>query len=169
MDVYRPMDSKEKIPAMLSWSSYGKKYSVLDMPPMTIWHSCVKRSDLSGLEKFEGLDPAAWCPKGYAIISVDARGAGNNGGHIGVMGGWFSMHNFDLITKGVFRGNPASGVEDFAEMYRRSPTMNGFWKDKRVDFTNIRCPTYIRGSDVNGLHSMGSIRAWMEIPHEQSG
>ncbi|KAK5696490.1 hypothetical protein LTR97_007792 [Elasticomyces elasticus] len=253
MDVYRPVEWQEKVPAILSWSPYGKKYSALDMLPMTIWHSCVKRSDLSGLEKFEGLDPATWCPKGYAIISVDARGAGNNDGHIGVLGsqeaedgydvveavaklpwcngrvgmagnsylaisqwfiaaqqppslkaiapweglsdlyreqfwqvalrpqrfvdmlmlkfcsrgGAFSMDNFDLITKEILRGHSGSGVEDFAEMYRRSPTINSFWKDKRVDFTKIKCPTYIRGSDVSGLHNMGSIRAWLEIPHDQ--
>jgi uncharacterized protein len=234
IDIYRPVDWQGKVPAILSWSPYGKKYSALDMLPMTIWHSCVKRSDLSGLEKFEGLDPAAWCPKGYAIISVDARGAGHSDGTIGVLGsqeaedghdvveavakmpwcngnigmagnsylaisqwfiaaqnppslkaiapweglsdlyreqfcrgGRFSMDNFDLITKEILRGNPSSGVEDFAEMYRRSPTINNFWADKRVDFTKIRCPTYIRGSDVSGLHNMGSIRAWLEIPGDQ--
>jgi uncharacterized protein len=82
-------------------------------------------------------------------------------------GGRFSMDNFDLITKEILRGPPASGMEDIAEMYRRCPTMNSFWKDKRVDFKKIKCPTYIRGSDGSGLHNMGSIRAWMEVPHEQ--
>lgn len=81
-------------------------------------------------------------------------------------GGWFSMSNFDLITKEILRGKESSGVEDFAEMYRRSPLMNTFWRDKRVDMTKIECPAYIRGSDVSGLHNMGSIRAWMEIPHK---
>lgn len=77
------------------------------------------------------------------------------------------MHNFDLITKEILRGKPASGVEDFAEMYRRSPTMSPFWRDKRVDFSQVQCPVYIRGSDVSGLHNMGSIRAWMQIPHDK--
>ncbi|KAJ4506711.1 hypothetical protein HRR83_007762 [Exophiala dermatitidis] len=233
LDVYRPADAKEKVPAILSWSPYGKKYSSLDMLPMTKWHTCIKRSELSGLEKFEGLDPAVWCPRGYAIVSVDSRGAGNSDGHIVVQGsqeaedgydvveavakmdwcngnigmagnsylaitqwfvaaqqppslkaiapweglsdmyreqmcrgGWFSMHNFDLITKEILRGHPNSGVEDFAEMYRRSPTMNVFWRDKRVDMTKIKCPVYIRGAEVSGLHTMGSVRAWMEIPHD---
>ncbi|KAK4899959.1 hypothetical protein LTR27_002721 [Elasticomyces elasticus] len=97
MDVYRPVEWQEKVPAILSWSPYGKKYSALDMLPMTIWHSCVKRSDLSGLEKFEGLDPATWCPKGYAIISVDARGAGNNDGHIGVLGSQEAEDGYDVV------------------------------------------------------------------------
>ncbi|CAK7219739.1 hypothetical protein SBRCBS47491_003952 [Sporothrix bragantina] len=236
IDVYRPDSSgpNEQVPAILGWSPYGKKYSSLDMLPMTVWHSCVKRSDLSGLEKFEGLDPAEWCPRGYAIISVDARGAGNSDGHISVLGsqdgedmydvieavaklpwcngnvgmagnsclaisqwyaaaqqppslkaiapweglsdlyreqfvrgGWFSMSNFDLITAEILRGPPASGVEDFCEMYRRSPTINAWWADKRPDMSRIQCPTYIRGSDVSNLHNMGSIRAWLEIPHDK--
>lgn len=54
VDVYRPAHSVEKVPALLSWSPYGKKYSALDMLPMTVWHTCVQRSELSGLEKFEG-------------------------------------------------------------------------------------------------------------------
>lgn len=51
------------------------------------------------------------------------------------------MHNFDLITKEILRGNSSSGIEDIAEMYKRSSTSNAFWKDKRVDFTKIQCPT----------------------------
>ncbi|KAK6212000.1 hypothetical protein LQW54_005528 [Pestalotiopsis sp. IQ-011] len=234
IDVYRPAGSTEKVPAVLSWSFYGKKYSALDMLPICVWNCCVPRSDLSGLEKFEGLDPQYWCPKGYAIVSVDTRGAGNSDGQICVMGsqdaedgydvveavarmdwcngsigmagnsalaiaqwfiaaqqppslkaiapwesmadmyreqfyrgGWFSMSNFDLITKAIVRGQPNSGFEDWAEMHRRSPTQNDYWKDKRVDMTKIKCPAYIRGSDVSSIHTMGCIRGWLEIPHEQ--
>lgn len=234
IDVYRPAGSTEKVPAVLSWSFYGKKYSALDMLPICVWNCCVPRSDLSGLEKFEGLDPQYWCPKGYAIVSVDTRGAGNSDGQICVMGsqdaedgydvveavakmdwcngsigmagnsalaiaqwfiaaqqppslkaiapwegmadmyreqfcrgGWFSMSNFDLITKAIVRGQPNSGLEDWAEMYRRSPTQNDYWKDKRVDMTKIKCPAYIRGSDVSSIHTMGCIRGWLEITHEQ--
>ncbi|KAG9571346.1 hypothetical protein KCU71_g248, partial [Aureobasidium melanogenum] len=68
------------------WSFYGKKYSALDMLPIYVWQCCVTKEMLSGLEKFEGLDPAHWCPRGYAIISVDSRGAGNSDGQISVMG-----------------------------------------------------------------------------------
>ncbi|KAK5048635.1 hypothetical protein LTR84_005726 [Exophiala bonariae] len=232
IDVYRPANSTEKVPAVLSWSFYGKKYSAMDMLPMCVWNCCVPKSDLSGLEKFEGLDPADWCPKGYAIISVDTRGAGNSDGQICVMGsqdaedgydvveavakmdwcngnvgmagnsalaiaqwfiaaqrppslkaiapwegmgdmyreqfcrgGWFFMSNFDLIAKAIVRGQPNAGLEDFDAMYRRSPTQNIYWEDKRVDMTKIQCPVFIRGSDVSGIHTMGSIRGWLEIPH----
>ncbi|RAK87284.1 X-Pro dipeptidyl-peptidase C-terminal non-catalytic domain-containing protein [Aspergillus costaricaensis CBS 115574] len=234
VDIYRPAGSAEKIPAVLSWSFYGKKYSALDMLPMCVWNCCVPRSDLSGLEKFEGLDPATWCPRGYAIVSVDTRGAGNSDGLITVMGsqdaedgydvveaiakmdwcngcigmagnsalaisqwfiasqqppslkaiapwegsgdiyreqfcrgGWFSMSNFDLITNEIVRGPANSGIEDFEEMYRRSPVSSPFWEDKRADMTKVLCPVYIRGSDVSSIHTMGSVRAWLELPHDK--
>ncbi|KAB8208424.1 Alpha/Beta hydrolase protein [Aspergillus parasiticus] len=234
VDIYRPADTTEKVPAVLSWSFYGKKYSALDMLPMCVWNCCVPRTDLSGLEKFEGLDPQAWCPKGYAIVSVDTRGAGNSDGQICVMGsqdaedgydvveaiaamdwcngsigmagnsalaiaqwfiaaqqppslkaiapweglgdlyreqfcrgGWFFMSNFDLIAQRIVRGPENSGLEDYEEMYRRSPVSNPFWADKRVDMTKIQCPAYIRGSDVSSIHTMGSVRGYLEIPHDK--
>ncbi|KAG9532202.1 alpha/beta-hydrolase, partial [Aureobasidium melanogenum] len=219
VDIYRPADSDEKIPAILSWSFYGKKYSALDMLPICVWQCCVTKEMLSGLEKFEGLDPAHWCPRGYAIISVDSRGAGNSDGQISVMGtqdaedgydvveaiakldwcngsigmagnfalaisqwniaslqppslkaiapwegmddiyreqfcrgGWFSMSNFDLIAKAIVRGKPNSGLEDLDEI---------------IDMEKIKCPVYIRGSEVSALHTMGSIRGWLEIQHDK--
>lgn len=234
VDVYRPAGSTEKVPAILSWSFYGKKYSALDMLPICVWQCCVTKEHLSGLEKFEGLDPEHWCPRGYAIVSVDSRGAGNSDGQIALMGtqdaedgydvveaiakmpwcsgsigmagnsalaisqwniaaqqppslkaiapwegmddlyreqfcrgGWFSMSNFDLIAKAIVRGKSTSGLEDLEEMYRRSPTAGPFWADKRIDMSKIQCPVYIRGSEVSNLHTMGSIRGWMEIPHDQ--
>jgi predicted acyl esterase len=86
IDMYRPADvsEDEKLPAVISWSCYGKKYSALHMLPICIWNCCVSNDNLSGLEKFEGLDPVVWCPRGYAIISVDSRGTGNSDGSIPV-------------------------------------------------------------------------------------
>jgi predicted acyl esterase len=54
-DIYRPADvpADEKLPAIISWSPYGKKYSALSMLPMTVWNCCVSKSDLSG-------KPLAW-------------------------------------------------------------------------------------------------------------
>ncbi|KAF7188984.1 Cocaine esterase [Pseudocercospora fuligena] len=232
VDIYRPAYSTEKIPAVIGWSCYGKKYSALDMLPMTVWNCCVQKEDLSGIEKFEGLDPLKWCPRGYAIISVDSRGTGNSDGQIPIMGsqdaedahdviealaemdwcngnvgmagnsalaiiqwhtaqlqpphlaaiapwegsgdlfreqfcrgGVFSMSNFDLITREIIKGN--SGVEDFAEMYRRSPVANAYWNDKRADMTKIQCPVFISGSDFSSIHTMGAVRGYMEVPHDK--
>lgn len=32
-------------------------------------------STSSGLESFEGMDPAEWIPRGYAIVNCDSRGS----------------------------------------------------------------------------------------------
>lgn len=46
----------------------------------------VPRSRLSGLESFEGLDPAEWCQRGYAIVNVDARGVYESEGDMAIHG-----------------------------------------------------------------------------------
>lgn len=78
-------------------------------------------------------------------------------------GGVFGMSNLDLITEKTISG--PSGVEDFAEVHRRSPIANVYWNDKRANLKNIQCATFISGSDISSIHTMGSIRAWLEIPH----
>ncbi|KAM6511469.1 PepX-C domain-containing protein [Fusarium falciforme] len=231
-DVFRPTGD-EKVPVIISWSPYGKKYSALDMIfNVCVWACCLKREDVSGLEKFEGLDPAWWVNQGYAIANVDARGAGDSDGdavcmgaqegedahdviealaklpwcngsvgmagnsYLAIMqwhaaaqkppslkaiapwegcgdifreqfcrGGWFTMSNFDLITTLVIKGK--HGVEDFAEMYRRSPIANAYWNDKRVDFSKIDIPVFITGSDLSQIHTMGAVRGWMELKSDK--
>lgn len=46
----------------------------------------VPKGVISGLEKFEGSDPAAFVPKGFAIVNVDSRGAGDSDGKVHIMG-----------------------------------------------------------------------------------
>jgi predicted acyl esterase len=83
-------------------------------------------------------------------------------------GGVFSMSNFDLITHFIIKTNNAGGgIEDMAEMYRRSPVSNAFWADKRPDMTKIDVPVFITGSDFSSIHTMGAIRGWLEVPHDK--
>lgn len=72
-DVFRPVGD-EACPAILAWSPYGKEIGgqMLDDVPM---RSGVPLSATSGLEKFEGPDPAYWVAHGYAIVNPDKRGA----------------------------------------------------------------------------------------------
>ncbi len=46
--------------------------------------------------------------------------------------------------------------------------MSPYWEQKRVDMKRIKIPTYLSGSDVSSLHTMGTLRAWLEIdtPHK---
>lgn len=72
-DIYRPASpSDTTIPAVICWSPYGKSSISLDM---TYNRTGVPKDWASGYETFEGLDPAEWCRRGYAIVNVDARGS----------------------------------------------------------------------------------------------
>lgn len=71
-DVFLPAEEGH-YPAILSWSPYGKEVGgqMLDDVPM---RSGVPQNLTSGLEKFEGADPAYWCARGYAVVNPDKRG-----------------------------------------------------------------------------------------------
>lgn len=73
MDVFRPVGD-EPVPAIVAWSPYGKGQGT--SPSVTGVFALVGLSDsvVSGLEKFEGPDPAFWCGQGYAICHPDPRG-----------------------------------------------------------------------------------------------
>lgn len=227
-DIYRPPHTKEKVPAIVCWSPFGKKHNGIGMMKRIPWGVGVAPGTLSGLERFEGPDPAEYCPRGFAVVNVDARGAGNSDGSIVIMGSqegedghdvieglaamdwcngnvglagnshlgivqWFIAATrppslkaiapweacgdlyreqfvrggawdnglFDLITRQVIRGH--HGLEDFREMYRRCQTMNPYWADKRANIKNINIPTYVVASYSTFVHTMGSIRGWLDV------
>lgn len=64
-DIFRPA-GEEKVPAVIAWSPYGKEFP----------GPAMKNVELSGLQKFEGPDPAFWVPNGYAVLNPDMRGIG---------------------------------------------------------------------------------------------
>lgn len=78
-DIYRPSNVSEKIPAIVSWSWFGKRpgegmseWQIMGVPPHTV----------SKLAKFESPDPAYWCYQGYAVANVDVRGSGHSEGNV---------------------------------------------------------------------------------------
>ncbi|KAL4919707.1 Alpha/Beta hydrolase protein [Aspergillus aurantiobrunneus] len=81
-DIFRPA-ADDKVPAIIAWSPYGKAgngaqtYDVMGPYRMGIPYQ-----SLSGYETFEGPNPAEWCSRGYAIVDIDARGAGHSEGDI---------------------------------------------------------------------------------------
>ena len=82
-DIFRsPESEKSKVSALIPWSPYGKSGSGAQQYEMMGPFSCgVPLGKTSGYEKFEGPDPAEWCARGYAIISIDSRGAGMSEGN----------------------------------------------------------------------------------------
>ena len=94
-DVFRPVGD-EACPALLAWSPYGKEIGgqMLDDVPM---RSGVPLSATSGLEKFEGPDPAYWVAHGYAIINPDKRGAYMSEGNLLYWGHEDALDGCDVI------------------------------------------------------------------------
>ncbi|PYH47360.1 CocE/NonD family hydrolase [Aspergillus saccharolyticus JOP 1030-1] len=228
-DVYRPADADKPVPAILAWSPFGKKFNGITFLKFLPWGLGIPQGVLSGLEKFEGPDPAEFVPRGFAIVNVDARGSGDSEGTVGIMGTqeaedgydvieaiakmpwcngnvglagnshlaivqWFiaalrppslraiapweacsDLYREQFVRGGVFDAGlfdwiidhniqGHGGVEDFHEMYRRNRTADtAYWKDKRPALSRIRIPAYITASYTSFVHTMGSLRGWLQI------
>ena len=73
VDVFRPAGT-EKVPVIVAYSPYGKGQGT-SVSVMGIFGLVgLSNGIVSGLEKFEGPDPAFWCAQGYAICNPDIRG-----------------------------------------------------------------------------------------------
>ncbi len=80
LDIFLPVHRQGRVPAIISWSPYGKRPNVykfdkfrnMQLPPDTN----------SEAAKFESPDPGYWCRIGYAVVNVDPRGVGNSEGNI---------------------------------------------------------------------------------------
>ena len=79
VDVLRPAGS-EKVPVIVAWSPYGKSGGTAPSTTGVFAVVGLDNSIVSGLEKFEGPDPAYWCAHGYAICNPDPRGIGQSEG-----------------------------------------------------------------------------------------
>lgn len=89
LDIFRPPGVSD-IPAILAWSPYGK---IIPSPPPP----GVPVEWVSGLQKFEGPDPAYWCNHGYAVINVDVRGAYGSEGDIHFWGSVDAKDGYEVI------------------------------------------------------------------------
>lgn len=93
-DIFRPSDTTEKVPVIISWSPFGKRQSegrgewqLMGVPPKTV----------SNMAKFESADPAYWCYKGYAVANVDPRGVGNSEGNTANFDSQEGRDGYDFI------------------------------------------------------------------------
>lgn len=83
VDVYRP-DTEEKVPAIICFGYGGKRdtNNKSDHMPHNNGHPIHYYRPLSGLQCWEGLDPAEWIPFGYAVVNVDPTGVGLSEGNM---------------------------------------------------------------------------------------
>lgn len=79
VDILRPAGD-EKVPVIVAWSPYGKGQGTSRSVIGVFAIVGLDNKLVSGLEKFEGPDPAYWCAQGYAICNPDIRGVANSDG-----------------------------------------------------------------------------------------
>src|SRR6185437_4315452 len=94
-DVFRPVGG-ENLPAIVAWSPYGKRGGSLSLDDFP-FRAGVPKKILSGLEKFEGPDPAYWCAHGYAVLNPDGRGVNRSEGDIPFWGRQEAQDGYDFI------------------------------------------------------------------------
>jgi predicted acyl esterase len=73
VDVFRPAGAG-KVPVIVAYSPYGKGQGTSASVMGVFALVGLSNGIVSGLEKFEGPDPAFWCTQGYAICNPDIRG-----------------------------------------------------------------------------------------------
>ncbi|KAH7134862.1 Alpha/Beta hydrolase protein [Dendryphion nanum] len=95
-DIFRPTGS-EKVPAIIHWSPYGKDNNGVHGLHLEPGRFGVPYDRTSSYEKFEGLDPAEWVAKGYAIVNFDLRGTWDSEGIIPWMGEQDGKDGYDAI------------------------------------------------------------------------
>jgi hypothetical protein len=79
VDVFRPTGA-DKVPVIVAWSPYGKGQGTSPSVMGIFGMVGLDNGIVSGLEKFEGPDPAFWCAQGYAICNPDIRGVVDSDG-----------------------------------------------------------------------------------------
>lgn len=96
VDVFRPAHG-EPVPVLLASSPYGKGQGA-SMSVMGVFGLVGLANDIvSGLEKFEGPDPAYWCAQGYAVCNPDSRGCVDSEGDSVVWDRQEGRDCYDLI------------------------------------------------------------------------
>ena len=96
VDVFRPVGT-EPVPVIVAWSPYGKGQGGSPSVMGIFGVVGLANGIVSGLEKFEGPDPAYWCSRGYAICNPDVRGVVDSGGDSVIWDRQEGQDCYDLI------------------------------------------------------------------------
>ncbi|KAF3025117.1 hypothetical protein E8E14_014636 [Neopestalotiopsis sp. 37M] len=97
VDILRPV-GKIKYPTLITWSPFGKNGGLARMAiNKAPWRRGIPLRSVSGLEVFEGPDPAYWCNHGYAIVHADIRGTWMSGGNMMMNNTQEGRDGYDLV------------------------------------------------------------------------
>ncbi len=94
-DIFRP-DTEEKVPVIISWTSYGKR-PIWEDGHAFMYHMGVPHGTNSPWCKFESPDPGFWVHQGYAVANVDPRGIGWSEGDYTFFGSQEGRDGYDFV------------------------------------------------------------------------
>ncbi|MEU6131955.1 CocE/NonD family hydrolase [Saccharopolyspora sp. NPDC047091] len=96
VDVLRP-PGDDPVPVLVAWSHHGKSHG--SSPAATALFDLlgIDHGGLSGLQTFEGPDPAYWCAHGYAVCHPDPRGIAESEGDSALFGSQEGQDCHDLV------------------------------------------------------------------------
>jgi predicted acyl esterase len=136
VDVFRPADEKPAAP-VIGWGPYGKHgptvYSVA-------YPNCgLDQGALSSYTAFEAPDPAAWVPRGYAVINPDTRGT------------WYSKGDATFLSP--------EEAEDYYDLIEWAGTQP--WSNGKVGLSGVSYLTSSqwRVAELNPPH-LSAINPW---------
>jgi predicted acyl esterase len=95
VDIFEPVGGARR-PTIVGWGPYGKRNGVIMLDDIPT-RAGIPVSWQSGLEMFEGPDPAYWCAHGYVVVNADARGVFSSGGDIRFWGRQEGADGADLV------------------------------------------------------------------------
>lgn len=96
VDIFRPLGATN-VPAIVSWSPYGKEGGFWNHAVAHPIGKSPREEWISGLQKFEGPDPAEWVSHGYAVVNADARGSYSSEGDMQFFGEQEGRDGHDLV------------------------------------------------------------------------
>lgn len=92
-DIYRPAGVDSPLPTLVVYSPYGK-HNPLEWLGVS---GGLEPGQTSGYTSFEGPDPLAWCPKGFAIVNIDTRGSFASEGDRSFLTQEYARDGYDAI------------------------------------------------------------------------
>ena len=135
-DIYLPegAGSQPILGTIVGWAAFGKHNTSDRLPPST----GLPAGSISRHTAFEVTDPVFWCPKGYAIVFPDPRGAWNSEGAY------------------VQVGQEIEDAYDLCEWLGVQP-----WSNGKVAFTGVSYPgTIAWGVAAKNPRHLAAIMPW---------
>ncbi|BGP33051.1 hypothetical protein JCM10296v2_004840 [Rhodotorula toruloides] len=135
-DIYRPADSDEKIPCLIMWSPYGKRYSSINMLPVTTWRRGIRPSDLSNSDGSVQIMGQNMGEDGYDVVELLAKKDWCNG-NVGMAGNSFlAISQWHIAAQQPPSLKAIAPWEGCGDLFREQFVRGGVFEISNMDLIN---------------------------------